>query len=188
MTIGQMTFLGVGGELIMKNIRTILLRSFTNQEISFFLERGTGYLLTKFADTDIMGMAVTDKISAFVPPFVELFYGIILLFLQSWKMTLLVISLLLITFVITTIRSKILTQKEAANYSECKAFSNKKAAEVIQGFETVRLFGKEKKENSKYGSLILKTFFVGSRKEFLESCFESIEVVLNKFIAGFKFL
>jgi ABC-type multidrug transport system fused ATPase/permease subunit len=182
-TIAQMICLGVGGEIILSKIRNRLFESLSKQDMGFFSDVGTGYLISRLTtDTDIMGLALTVQLSQLMPPLVELIVGIIKLFNATWRLSLLMNLLLLVTFVLTTVRSQLITQRYAAKYSDTKAISTRKATECIFGYSIVRTFGTDYSERKKYAKLVSATTKIGSIREFLEGIFEGLEQCLNNLI------
>lgn len=182
-TMGQMTLFGLGGEVTLNKLRNKLFGSLCFQDLGFFSNIGTGYLLSRLTtDIDIVGLALTTQLSAFLPPLVEMIVGIVSLLRSSTKLCLLMIGLLLITLVVTTVRSRLITRRYSVFYSDAKAMAAKIAAEVIQGFQVVRTFGKDFEEKKKYNSKTRKIMKIGGTKEFLEAISEGIEFFLNNAI------
>lgn len=85
----------------------------------------------------------------------------------------------MVIFVVTTIRSRLITQRYSAFYSDSKAQATKKAAEVINGYATVRTFGKDNEELELYSHCVGNTEAVGQQRGALEGLFEGIEFFLN---------
>lgn len=164
-----MICLGIGGEIILAKVRNRLFYSLANQDMAFFNEAGTGFLISRLiTDTDIMGVALTVQLSQIMPNLVEFITGVIKLFRASWRLSLLMNGLLLVTFIVTTVRSQLITQRYAAKYSDTRAVSTKKATECIFGYSTVRTFGKDEDECNAYVSYLLQVGF------FLTHSFETL--------------
>lgn len=182
-TIFQMSFLGLGGETILMKMRNKLLGSFGKQDISFFQRMGIGYLISRITtDCDIIGVGLTVHISALVPPAVSVVTGFVILMKNSMTLAVLLISFLLTCFIVTVLRSRLITQRYAATYSDKRAFATRKATEVIQGIDVVKTFGKESQELQGYKKFTSSQRITGLTKEVLESLFEAAEGALNKSI------
>mmetsp|Transcript_8353 Transcript_8353/g.30871 ORF Transcript_8353/g.30871 Transcript_8353/m.30871 type:complete len:955 (-) Transcript_8353:238-3102(-) len=182
-TIFQMSLLGLGGETILMKLRNRLFGSFGKQDISFFQKTGTGYLISRMTtDCDIIGLGLTVHISAIVPPLVAIITGAVILVKNSPTLSSFLISLLALALMVTVMRSRIVTQRYSAMYSDKRAVSTRKATEVIQGIDVVKTFGKEKEELKEYKKLTASQRVTGFTKEVLESCFEAVEISLNKLI------
>lgn len=182
-TIFQMTFLVLGGETILMKMRNKLLGSLTMQDSSYFQRIGLGYLISRITtDCDIIGYGLSIEVTTLVPPGISVVTGIVLLMKNSLTLAILLISLLLICFTITVLRSRLITQRYAAIYSDKRAHASKKATEVIQGIDVVKTYGKEIQELDGFKKYTSNQRLTGFKKGLLESLFVAVESILNKSI------
>eukprot|EP01130_Rhizamoeba_saxonica_P012445 TRINITY_DN5250_c0_g1_i1.p1 TRINITY_DN5250_c0_g1~~TRINITY_DN5250_c0_g1_i1.p1 ORF type:complete len:755 (+),score=174.62 TRINITY_DN5250_c0_g1_i1:478-2742(+) len=175
---------GVSGMRMIQRLRSQLFESLMIQDMAFFDTTNAGALISYLSgDTDKVGK-IRDIVPNIVVPLTQVLTGAYVLISASWKLSFLLIALLVFEFIEATIRSKHVTHKYASRYTKRNRDAADRGTEILSSFTTVRLFVQEQKEKDSYGERISITSKVGQRKEFLESIFEGIETLLHVIIIG----
>jgi ABC-type multidrug transport system fused ATPase/permease subunit len=82
---------GLAGERIVSNLRKNLFKKIISQDVSFFDSNKTGELINRLAsDTAMLQAALSSNISLGLRNLASIVASVILLFITSWKLTLVV--------------------------------------------------------------------------------------------------
>ena len=80
------------GERIVRNLRNTLFEKISSQDISFFDKNKTGELINRLAsDTAVLQASLSSNVSVGLRNAATIVSAIILLFVTSWKLTLVVL-------------------------------------------------------------------------------------------------
>ncbi|KAL9642208.1 hypothetical protein ABK040_007210 [Willaertia magna] len=159
------------GEKVVARLRKDLFNAIIVQDVSFFDTTKTGELINRLSsDTKSLENAVTVNLSMFLRNFIQMIGGIGLLFFISWKLTLVMLSVIPPVIIIALFYGKYV-KKLAKEVQDALANSSDVAEEAISNVRTVRSFSKEERHQLSYGSSIDKTLQLGRKSAIANGLF-----------------
>lgn len=140
----------VAGERVVARLRIQLFRSILSQEVGMFDTRKTGELLSRLSsDTESLQNIATTNVSMFFRAFVMLVISAVLMFYTSWRLSLVIITVVPVVIVSISIYGRVV-RRVAVDYSDAMGRSAEVAQETISNIRTVRSFAAEEAEIARY--------------------------------------
>lgn len=152
------------GERVVARLRRDLYAAILAQEIAFFDERKTGELTSRLSsDTAVLQNGVSVNISMALRNIATALGGVGLLFYTSPQLTLVMLAVVpAIAFGAVTYGRRLRTLSREVQ--DALASSSDVAEESIAGMRTVRAFGAESLEVSRYGRAVDRSFELAKRR------------------------
>jgi ABC transporter fused permease/ATP-binding protein len=170
----RMHLFTVAGERIVARLRRRLYAHVLSQEIAFFDGRRTGELMSRLAsDTTVMQTTVTINASMALRNVVLLVGSVTMMFLMSVKLAGLMIGVVPLIAVSAVLIAKRL-QKLSRASQDALADSGALAEESLSSMRTVRAFGRERGEASRYGEAVDRSFTLARRRSARLSTFVAV--------------
>lgn len=142
------------GERVVARLRRDLYAALLRQEIGFFDEQRTGELTNRLSsDTTVLQMAVTANVSMLLRYSLTVVGGIAILFYTSWRLTLVMLSIVPVVVLGAVIYGRIL-RALSKQVQDALARTTEIAEETLSGIRTVRAFAREEREIERYGSAV----------------------------------
>jgi ABC-type multidrug transport system fused ATPase/permease subunit len=149
------------GEEVMLELRVQLFEALVRKDIHFYDVNKSGDLISRLAsDISVVQSAASDNLSILMRNVLQFIGSLILLWLISWRMTLVVLALVPIVSVsILLLGTKLKTVKKS--YQDKLAFANTLATEVFGNIRTVRAFACEAKEALEFSTRMKEVYRFG---------------------------
>ena len=148
-----------------KRLRKNLFTSITMQEIAFFDKNKTGELTSRLSsDTQVIQGTTSNFINLFIQ-IVQALSSFAIMFLLSWKLTLMMLSLLPV-FVIIGVTYSNYIKRLAKIYRDFIAEANNVSEETISSIRTVRSFSQERSSQTKFHEKINDGYLIGRKMSF----------------------
>jgi ABC-type multidrug transport system fused ATPase/permease subunit len=148
----------LAGERVVAKLRRMLFNAIIGQEIAFFDETKTGELLNRLSsDTKSLENAVTVNISMCLRFLVQIVGSLFLLFTISWKLCLVMLSLIPPMVIGTVIYGRYV-KRLSKSVQDALAKSSDVAEESLSNIRTVRSFGQEIKHKDLYSFAITESY------------------------------
>ena len=161
----------LAGERVVARLRINLFSHLSSLEVGFFDVTRTGELINRLsADTAILKDAVTINISMALRWVANIICGIIYLFVVSWKLTLVMLSVVPLVAVGAIVYGKKIKVLSKAT-QEALAHATETAEESISHIRTVKSFNRESRQAALYADKIQTTFLLGKRIAWLYGVF-----------------
>ena len=161
----------LAGERVVARLRINLFTHLSSLEVGFFDVTRTGELINRLsADTTILKDAVTINVSMALRWIANIIVGIAYLFLVSWKLTLVMLSVVPLVAVGAIVYGKKIKLLSKAT-QEALAHATETAEESISHIRTVKSFNRESRQAALYGDKIQTTFLLGKRIAWLYGVF-----------------
>ena len=153
----------LAGERVVARVRKELYAKVIQQEIGFFDGQRTGELMNRLAqDTGLIQTSVTVNVSMALRFGLQAVGSLVLLFLTSWKLTLLM--LLVVPFVaIASVFFARAVRGLSRQTQDALAQASEVAEETLSNVRTVRSFVREAQETDRYGAKVQEAFELGRR-------------------------
>ena len=164
----------VAGERVVASLRKALFSSLAHQEIGFFDTNKTGALTNRLAsDTTVLQNAVTVNLSMALRFTLSGIGSIFILLFTSWKLTLVMLSVVpIVAFCATIYGRKLRVVSRQVQDSLAQATSV--AEEGLGSIRTVRSFGREAFEVERYGAAVEESFQIAKHRAFLGATFSGM--------------
>lgn len=161
----------VAGERVVASLRKDLFSSLVHQDIAFFDSNKTGALTNRLAsDTTVLQNAVTVNLSMALRFTLSGLGSIFILLFTSWKLTLVMLSVVpIVAFCATIYGRKLRVVSRQVQDSLAQATSV--AEEGLGSIRTVRSFGRETFEVERYGEAVEESFQIAKHRAFLGATF-----------------
>ena len=167
-------FFTLAGERVVARLRIELFTHLSSLEVGFFDVTRTGELINRLsADTTILKDAVTINVSMALRWIASILVGIAYLFLVSWKLTLVMLSVVPLVIAGAMIYGKKIKLLSKAT-QEALAHATETAEESISHIRTVKSFNREARQAALYSDKIHTTFLLGKRIAWLYGVFVGI--------------
>lgn len=138
------------GERVVARLRIKLFSAIITQEIGLFDKRKTGELLSRLStDTTSLQDVATSSISMFFRGIIQLFFNATIMFVTSWRLTLVVFGVVPIVIISIALYGRAV-RKVAVKYSDALGDATDTAQESISNVRTMRAFAGEIVEIVKY--------------------------------------
>ena len=164
----------LAGEKVVARLRVRLFSHLASLEVAFFDVTRTGELINRLsADTTVLKDAVTVNVSMALRWASTVVVGIGYLFFISWKLTLVMLSVVpLVAISARFYGKKIKTLSKASQ--DALATATETAEESISHIRLVRSFSREKLQSALYADRIHITFLLGKRVAALYGVFNGL--------------
>eukprot|EP00026_Physarum_polycephalum_P004944 Phypoly_transcript_04970.p1 GENE.Phypoly_transcript_04970~~Phypoly_transcript_04970.p1 ORF type:complete len:643 (+),score=87.69 Phypoly_transcript_04970:79-2007(+) len=140
----------MAGYRIVVRLRNDLFKAILRQEIGFFDANRTGELINRLsADVGVVQNALTVNVSMALRTVAQLVAGVGILFVISWRLTLVMLSVLPLIVVGALAYGKFI-RKYSKAVQDALARSNSVSEEAISSVRTVRSFSQEEYEFGRY--------------------------------------
>ncbi|GMR48618.1 hypothetical protein PMAYCL1PPCAC_18813, partial [Pristionchus mayeri] len=143
--LGEVYFLGSGGERLTMRLRSRLFRNIISHEIAYFdtPKHATGKICTRLStDVPQIRTAVDYRIGTVASTFISILMGVIIAFLFGWQMALVTLAVFPIFALGLVMRHRVLTGKGKLSAKEIEE-SGKVAMEAIENIRTVQALTRE---------------------------------------------
>ena len=164
----------VAGERVVATLRKDLFSSLAHQEIAFFDKNKTGALTNRLAsDTTVIQNTVTVNLSMALRFTLSGLGSILILLFTSWKLTLVMLSVVpIVAFCATIYGRKI--RVVSRQVQDALAQATSVAEEGLGSIRTVRSFGRESFEVERYGEAVEESFVIAKHRAFLGATFSGM--------------
>ena len=164
----------LAGERVVARLRVRLFKHLSSMEVGFFDVTRTGELINRLsADTTILKDAVTINVSMALRWASTVIVGIGFLFLSSWKLTLVMLSVVPLVAVGARVYGRRIKTLSKAT-QDALASATETAEESISHIRTVRSFSREALQAALYSEKIHTTFLLGRKIAWLYGVFIGI--------------
>ncbi len=164
----------LAGERIVADLRNDLFSKICRQEIAFFDQNKTGALTNRLAsDTTVLQNAVSVNISMALRFTLSGLGSIIILLYTSWKLTLVMLSIVPIVAVAATIYGRKL-RRVSKDVQDSLAEATSVAEEGLGNIRTVRAFAREDFESKRYEKAVEESFQLAKYRAFLGGSFAGL--------------
>ncbi|MCB9778969.1 MAG: ATP-binding cassette domain-containing protein [Alphaproteobacteria bacterium] len=154
----------VAGERIVADLRKRLYSAIIDQDVAFFDERRTGELTNRLAsDATVLQNTVTVNVSMALRFVVMGLGAVVILFVTSWKLTLVMLSVVPLVVVGAAFYGRML-RRISRDYQDALARATTVAEETIAGIRTVRAFSREPAEVDRYGESVEESFGLARKR------------------------
>merc|ERR1719229_79838 len=160
-SFGKWFSLEVAGERVVARLRKQLFASIMTQEVGMFEVTKTGELVNRLsADTTILKSACTTQVAQTLQSLVQVIISVGYVFYLSWKLTLIVISVLPIVVVVGKFYGQYYRKQSKINQDRL-AEATTVAQESIALIRTVKSFSNEAYQTKLYNTAIDLTYQQG---------------------------
>lgn len=144
------------GQRVVGDIQKDLFSHFMSLDLAFFHANPSGQLISRVVnDVSIMRMAVSETTAAFGKSLLTLFFLIIVMIVQDWKLALFALAIFpFATLFVANIGRKI--RKVSKSIQGETAVLSDRLSQIFQGIRQVKAYGAETYEGAKAGSAIDK--------------------------------
>lgn len=154
----------VSGERVVARLRRDLFQAVIRQEIGFFDEQRTGEITNRLAaDTTVLQNAVSSNVSMLLRNGMTVIAGIAILLLTSWRLTLVMLSIVPIVVLGAVIYGRML-RALSRKVQDALARSTEVAEETLSGIRTVRAFARESLEVERYAKAVDASLALARRR------------------------
>jgi hypothetical protein len=157
-------FYTIIGERLVRRIRKDLFDNLVRQDISFFDINKTGELINRLSsDTAVIQSCLSVNISMGLRAIAMVIVSIILLFITSWKLTLVMMGVVPMLIVAVAFYGR-LTKRLTKEYQDALAVAADRGTETISNIRITRSFGAEIFEMWRYAESINKSYALGAKR------------------------
>ncbi|MGB4106796.1 MAG: ABC transporter ATP-binding protein [Alphaproteobacteria bacterium] len=144
------------GQRIVGDLQKDLFSHFMSLDLAFFHANPSGQLISRVVnDVSIMRMAVSETTAAFGKSLLTLFFLIIVMFVQDWKISFVALAIFpFATLFVANIGRKI--RKVSKSIQGETAVLSDRLSQIFQGIRQVKAYGAEGHEGARAGSAIDK--------------------------------
>jgi ABC-type multidrug transport system fused ATPase/permease subunit len=152
------------GERLVRSLRVSLFRKIVSLDISFFDENKTGELMNRLSsDTAAIQNCLSVNISMGLRATAEIIVSIVLLFIVSWRLTLVMMAVVPALMLIVVIYGRF-TKKLTKQYQDALARAADVGSESISNARIMKSFGAEQWESRLYEENINVSYSKGAAK------------------------
>eukprot|EP00003_Mantamonas_plastica_P014621 TRINITY_DN2530_c0_g3_i1.p1 TRINITY_DN2530_c0_g3~~TRINITY_DN2530_c0_g3_i1.p1 ORF type:complete len:690 (-),score=220.25 TRINITY_DN2530_c0_g3_i1:771-2840(-) len=156
----------IAGERVVATLRKDLFRAIMRQEVGFFDITRTGELLNRLSsDAQVVQNMATVNISMALRFSLQAVAGLIILFVLSWNLTLVMLSVIPIVAIGSVIYGKFV-QKISKQVQDALANSTEVASDSISNIRTVRSFSGEEHEILLMSEAVDESFKLAKKRGF----------------------
>lgn len=142
--LGYTQIMAVAAQKVVKDIRQDLLHVLQKLPLSFFDTHSHGELMSRFTnDVDTVSDALNNSFAMMIQSFIQVVGTLILLFVLSWRLSLIVVLFYIIMFIyiqFSSKKSKSYFSLQQKNIGDINGFTE----EMISGQKVVKVFNHEK--------------------------------------------
>lgn len=174
----RMYLFTTAGEKIVMYLRSELFAKLTAQEIGFFDVTRTGEMVNRLAsDCSLIQNTVSVNVSMGLRYLLQGIGGFVILFLISWKLTLVMTGILPLIGVATWFYGKHV-KKYTKQVQDILAKATTVAEESLGNMRTVRSFVAEKKESKRYEDQVLNSYIYAKKRALVDGLFSSVSMLI----------
>lgn len=178
-SFGHNYLLGAVGQRVLAELRTSLFSHLQTLSLSFFTQRRTGELLSRLTND----LAVIQTLSTELPvnltrQTLTLIGGVAILLYMNWRLTFLVLLLIPIVVAIARWMGKRL-KKFSISVQDHLADTTTLMEEMISGIRTIKSFGRESYEQTRFSRQIEKTLAVTLARLRISAAFGPVMIFLG---------
>jgi ABC transporter fused permease/ATP-binding protein len=164
----------VAGERIVARLRHDAYAKLLEQEIAFFDEHKTGDLTSRLAsDTTVLQNAVSVNLSMAMRNFASVAGGMAMLFVTSWRLTLLMLAVVpAVAFGAVIYGRRV--RKLSREVQDALGRASAVGEESLVGIRTVRAFASEDHEAKRYGDAVERSFQLAKKRNVMTGVFIGI--------------
>ena len=152
------------GERLVARLRKDLFEHIIRQDIQFFDENKTGELMNRLAsDTTVIQSCLSVNVSLGLRSAMQIAISLLLLFITSWKLTLVMISVIPILIIFVRIYGRY-TKRLTKAYQDALGRAADTGAESIGSSRIVKSFASEDYECERYFTDISISYEAGAKK------------------------
>lgn len=168
----------LAGQRLVARLRCLAFNTIISQDIAFFDKQKTGELTNRLAaDTQVLQNALTVNVSMALRNLITACGALVLLFLSSWKLTLMMLAVVPIIVGAGTVFARYL-KSLTKQFQDFLAKSNSTAEEAIGGIRTVRSFACDDKVNDTYSRDVEESYEIGKKYSLVLGSFVGIVAVV----------
>ncbi|EGG15050.1 ABC transporter B family protein [Cavenderia fasciculata] len=172
--------LALAGHKIIARLRKEMFRALLIQDMDFFNERKTGELMSRLAsDVSSVRNIISDSIPHMITQIATILGGLIMLFIISWKLTLVVLCPLPILMVFSHFYGNYI-EEISMKVQDALADAATHAAETLFNIRTVRWFSAEEREVSRFAVLINKSYQIALRMTIWNGIYNSTSGIFEQ--------
>eukprot|EP01137_Pigoraptor_chileana_P000431 Opistho-2@36621 len=162
----------LSGQRLVARMRRLLFAKIMEQEIAFFDSNRTGELINRLAsDATVVQDAITVNFSMLARYAVQVVGCLILMFILSWKLTAVMLSVVPVVAFGAVAYGKYV-RRLRAKFQDELAVSSSVAEESFGNARTVRSFSSEDKATAAYGNGVERSLHVGQRLALASGTFQ----------------
>ncbi len=171
-TMGRAYLFTVAGERVVARLRQTLFGALIHQEIGFFDRQRTGELTNRLAsDTTVIQKAVTVNVSMLLRFVVQAVGAIAILAWINWKLTLVMLAVVPVVAAGAGLYGRLI-RRVSRDVQDALAESTAVAEETLAGVRTVRAFARERHEEARYGTAVMRAFDLAKKRAWLGATFQ----------------
>jgi len=153
----------LAGQRLVARLRVSLFCALTAQEVAFFDTHRTGDLISRLSsDTQVIQDAATVNLSMLLRFGLQIVGAIVALFALSWKLTLVMLSVVPVVMIGTVAYGKYV-RRIRKEFQEALGAASSVAEEVLGSMRTVRAFSSETEMQKVYERSIHKSYVLGGQ-------------------------
>lgn len=177
----RMVLFSIAGEKIVMRLRMSLFSTLTTQEIGFFDVTRTGEMVNRLAsDCSLIQNTVSVNLSMGLRNLIGGIGGFVILFLISWKLTLVMVGVLPLIAVATWFYGKYV-KRYTKKVQDILANATTVAEESLGNMRTVRTFVAEKKESERYKEKVFESYIFAKKRAIVEGLFTNVSMLIADF-------
>lgn len=152
------------GERLVRNLRKRLFEQIIIQDVAFFDTNKTGELMNRLSsDTAVIQSCLSVNISMGLRSMAEVLVSIVLLFITSWKLTLVMMAVVPVLIIIVALYGRF-TRRLTKDYQDALARAADAGAESIGNARVMKSFAGEMWELRNYAEHIQQSYRKGATK------------------------
>lgn len=151
------------GQGVVADLRKALFSHLLTLPVRFFENRKTGEITSRLtSDASTVQNAVSGSLVQFINQAITLIGGIVIIFVTSWKLSLVMLSVVPVVILLASFAGRRL-RKLSTQVQDKLAEANANAEEAIVGVRVVQAFTAEQVETHRYGQRILEALELAVR-------------------------
>jgi len=171
----------LSGERVVARLRRRLFARLIVQEVGFFDGNKTGELMNRLAsDTAVIQNAVTTNVSMGLRFGAQVIIGILLIFLVSWRLSLVMLSIVPAVMVVAICYGRAM-KNLSKRYQDALSNASTTAQEAFSSVRTVRSFAQEAREAARYDTDVDASYALGRSKALMYGAFGGVISCIGQF-------
>ncbi|KAG9395700.1 ABC transporter subfamily B member 10-like [Carpediemonas membranifera] len=169
---------GLAARRMITRTRIRLLSWMMIQDISFFDKNSTGHLISRL-NVDVTKLnTIATAAASLLSALFRIIVGIVVMMGISWPLTLLSIALVPLSVLISLIYGRVI-RSLSKKIVDGLADSSNAATSCLQNVRTIRAYGQEQTQTSKYNRHIKRVYHRGRLLTFLGAGFSSVTIFIG---------
>lgn len=154
-------FIDLSGQRLVARLRKFTFASIMIQDIEFFDVSRTGDLTNRLSsDIEVLQLTVTNQLANTFEAIVQIIGALILLFISSWKLTLVILGVVPAIVIISVVYMRFV-EKISKEIQDLLAVASATAVEIFSSIRTVRSFTQEERMKENYSEEIEASYDAG---------------------------